>query len=221
MLVLSLPMSSPSKPVFGSPFWDERYSQPGFAFGAAPNVFLTEQAHRFRPGQRAFVPGDGEGRNGVFLAEQGLDVVTLDLSAVGAEKARTLARSRGVTIDARQGNMVEPGDLPRGPFDVIAVIFVHLPAKLRSKAHHLLAERLAPGGLLLIEGYTPRQIELRAQGSVGGPPDPEMLYEAEALRGDFAGLTTLMLEELEVELAEGKRHTGRSAVLRGVFQREA
>lgn len=202
-------MSTPTQ----AQFWDQRYAEPGFSFGDAPNVFLAGQKHRLKPGLRALVPGDGEGRNGVWLAEQGLDVVTVDASIKGVEKARALAAERGVTIEARQADLTA-WDWPGGAFDLVVSIYLHFPAAVRSQMHRRMAEALRPGGLLLLEGYTPRQLAHRAAGSVGGPPDATMLFEPDALRQDLAGLEIVELQETEADLAEGKRHTGRSAVVR-------
>jgi cyclopropane fatty-acyl-phospholipid synthase-like methyltransferase len=207
-------MSTPTQ----AQFWDQRYAEPGFSFGDAPNVFLAGQKHRLKPGLRALVPGDGEGRNGVWLAEQGLDVVTVDASIKGVEKAQALAAERGVTIEAQQADLTA-WDWPRGAFDVVVSIYLHFPAAVRPEMHRRMAEALKPGGLVLLEGYTPRQLAHRAAGSVGGPPDATMLFDPETLRQEFAGLEIIELQEIEADLAEGKRHTGRSAVVRLIARR--
>jgi cyclopropane fatty-acyl-phospholipid synthase-like methyltransferase len=196
-----------------SQFWDQRYAEPGFSFGDAPNVFLAAQGHRLRPGMTALVPGDGEGRNGVWVAGQGLQVVTVDASIKGVEKARALAAARNVSIDAQQADLTV-WDWPVAAFDLVVSIYLHFPEAVRRGVHQRIAAALKPGGLLMLEGYTPRQAVHRANGSVGGPPDIAMLFEPDALRRDFAGLEILELAEAEVDLAEGKRHMGRSAVVR-------
>lgn len=200
-----------------SEFWDERYKGETFAFGEAPNAFLAGQAHRLTAGMRALVPGDGEGRNGVWLAQQGLAVTTLDLSPVGVEKAMRLAQARGVTIDARCAD-VATWDWPRGTFDLVASIFLHFVAAERRTYHHRVLDALKPGGLVLVEAYTPRQAQHRANGSVGGPLDPAMLMDPADLAADFATARIISLEEVEVVLAEGHRHTGPSSVVRLVAE---
>ena len=128
----------------------------------------------FRPGMRALVPGDGEGRNGVWLAEQGLEVVTVDLSAAGVEKAKRLAAKRGVRIDAIQADLATWA-WPVGEFDVVAAIFLHLPPDIRRPVHRNMLRALRPGGLLVIEAYRPEQVQYRqTHGSKGGPPAAEI-----------------------------------------------
>ncbi len=194
-------------------FWDQRYSEPGFAFGEKPNVFLMSQAAHYHKGMKALVPGDGEGRNGVFLAECGLHVTTVDASRIGVHKAKFVAGERGVAIDAQCADL-ETWPWPQGQFDVVVSIFLHFPAALRPRMHAHMLQALKPGGVVLLEGYSPRQLLHRANGSVGGPHDVTMLFESDDLRRDFAGADIVSLEEEEVELAEGPRHRGRSSVVR-------
>jgi SAM-dependent methyltransferase len=194
-------------------FWDQRYREPGFAFGEAPNTFLAAQRSMFKPGMRALVPGDGEGRNGVWLAELGLNVTTVDASAIGVHKANMLAAERGVTIDAQQSDLTT-WQWPTATFDVVASIYLHFPPEIRARMHAQMLMALKPGGHLVLEGYTPRQLAHRFAGSVGGPTDRGMLFEPNDLKSDFAGADILRLEEMEVTLDEGSRHRGRSSVVR-------
>ena len=168
----------------------------------------------------ALVPGDGEGRNGVWLAEQGLDVMTVDAAIKGVEKARAFAAARRVAIDARQADLMA-WDWPVAAFDLVVSIYLHFPEAGRRAVHRHMAAALKPGGLLILEGYTPRQLAHRANGSVGGPPDVTMLFEPDTLREDFSALEILELAELDVHLAERKRHIGRSAVVRLVGRKTA
>jgi Methyltransferase domain len=194
-------------------FWDERYREPGFAFGEAPNAWLAAQRASFHVGQRALVPGDGEGRNGVWLAELGLNVMTVDASKIGVHKANLLAAERGVTIDAHVEDLLA-WTWPRAEFDVIAAIYLHLPPPQRRVLHRRMLTALKPRGLLILEAYSLRQLVYRAGGSVGGPRDPSMLFEPAHLARDFAGADILHLEEERVILDEGARHHGASAVVR-------
>ena len=202
--------------------WEARYAGESNLFGLDPNEFLRSQAHLFRPGQRALVPGDGEGRNGVWLAEQGLDVTTIDLAASGVKKARAFATARNVTIDARQADLAQ-WSWPVGTFDVVASIFLHLPAAIRSTVHGNMLRALRPGGLLVLEAFRPAQLALQRGGAggrgSGGPPDPALLYAAATLRDDFPGVQWLVLDETETDLAEGTHHVGPAAVVRGIFRR--
>lgn len=215
-------MSTSDQPLRATPgaFWDQRYKDPGYAFGKEPNLFLASQRDRLRAGMRALVPGDGEGRNGVWLAEQGCKVTTVDASALGVDKAKTLAAKRGVTIDASQADLTN-WNWPVGTFDLVASIYLHWAPGEREVLHARMRDALAPGGLLILEAYTPHQLEHRARGSVGGPPGAGRLFTRELLAADFAALDIALLEEAEVVLAEGSRHVGPSSVVRLVARRPA
>ncbi len=198
--------------------WDERYAGEGFAYGETANAFLMNQSARLTAGMRALVPGDGEGRNGVWLAEQGLIVDTLDLSACGVAKARRLAEARGVRIDAVQADALD-WDWPRKAYDVVALIFLHLLAPERRALHAKALRALKPGGLVILEAFRPEQIARQAAGARGGPRDASLLYRIEDLRADFAGLEMIELVEAEAELDEGALHVGPSAVVRAIARR--
>lgn len=197
--------------------WDRNYADPDYIFGEAPNEFLRSRSHLLKPGMKALVPGDGEGRNGVWLAGQGLVVTTVDASLNGVEKARRLASTRGVVIDAIQADL-EQWDWPESRYDAIVSIFLHLHPAARPRLHEAMARALKPGGVLLLEAYTPRQLEHRKAGVQGGPP-PEMLFTPGILAGDFAMLRIEELGETETTLAEGKRHNGPACVVRLVARR--
>ncbi|MFA7332363.1 MAG: class I SAM-dependent methyltransferase [Candidatus Delongbacteria bacterium] len=191
--------------------WDERFAGAEFVYGTAPNLWLQAQSGLLPSGGRALAVADGEGRNGVWLAEQGLEVTAVDASVVGLEKASRLARERGVA--ERYHPLLadlEDWTPPAGSFDLVALIYLHLGSALRPRLHARLAAGLAPGGLLVLECFTPRQL---AHGT-GGPSNPDQLYEPADLARDFAGLELLHLEERELELDEGLLHRGRSAVVR-------
>lgn len=194
-------------------FWDERYAGAAFAYGEAPNAFLASLADRFPSGGRALVPGDGEGRNGVFLAQCGLRVETLDLSPQGVAKAHRLAAARGVTLQARQADVLA-WDWPVATYDVIALLYLHLAAEGRRSLHARALAALKPGGLIVLEAFTPRQIEKQREGARGGPREAALLYEPEDLRADFAGAEIELCQEIEAELEEGTLHVGLSAVVR-------
>jgi len=197
--------------------WEERYAGEDYAYGVAPNAFLAAQKTGLKRGMRALVPGDGEGRNGVWLAEQGLIVDTLDLSAAGVAKARALAAARGVTINATQADALN-WIWPREKYDLVALIFLHLVAEDRRRIHAKALAALKPGGLIVLEAFRPEQIERQKQGVRGGPRDVELLYAKSDLEGDFASARILELAEAEVDLVEGALHVGRSAVLRAIVE---
>ena len=201
------------------PKWDRQYAEAGYIFGTAPNAFLASEARRFVPGGRILVPGDGEGRNGVWLAQQNFAVTSVEASSVGVEKARALAAERGVRLDIQHANL-DAWHWPEAAFDGVAAIFVHFDPHARQRMHRRMLAALKPGGILLMEAFTPKHIENRKAGSRGGPP-PEMLYTADVLRDDLARADIELLREEEVMLDEGTRHQGRAHVVRLVARRAA
>jgi SAM-dependent methyltransferase len=189
--------------------WDERFSSADYFYGTEPNRFLTGLSHRLLPGMRALVPGDGEGRNGIWLAEQGLDVLSVDRSAVGLSKARKLAHERGVSI-ATECTDLCTWDWPDTRFDLAVAIFIQFAGPdCRNKLFAGIRNALKPGGLLILQGYTPRQLEY----GTGGPPCAENLYTAEMLRTAFSGFDIRHLCEHDAEIREGRGHNGMSALV--------
>jgi SAM-dependent methyltransferase len=189
--------------------WNERYSVPDYLFGTAPNAFLAANASRLKRGQRALCVADGEGRNSVWLAEQGLEVVAFDFSPVAVDKARRLAASRGVSVRYDLAGVYE-WDWPPAAFEVVAAIFVQFAdPPMRTFMFERMARAVKPGGLLLIEGYTPAQLK----HGTGGPKQVDQLYTGKLLREAFAGFEVLELREYEAQLDEGSRHRGVSAVI--------
>jgi len=189
--------------------WDARYSAQAYVFGVEPNAFLARQAHRLRPGWTALAVADGEGRNGVFLAGQGLDVLSMDASKAAQAKAAWLAEERGVRLRFELADL-ERWPWPEAAFDVVVAIFIQFagPA-LRTAVFDGMKRALKPGGLLLLEGYRPEQI---AYGT-GGPPIPENLYTEELLRAAFADMEILELSAYDAEISEGAGHAGMSALI--------
>ena len=198
--------------------WDARYAPAPYAYGEAANAFLVAQAPRLKPGMRALVPGDGEGRNGVWLAQQGLTVDTLDLSAQGVAKARRLAAARGVSINAAQADALA-WTWPREAYDVVALIYFHLAADDRRFVHGRALAALKPGGLLILEAFRPEQLAAQAAGARGGPRDAHLLYSVADLAADFARHDVLELAEASAALEEGALHVGASEIVRAVVRR--
>ncbi len=196
-----------------SKVWDERYSGEDFAYGLTPNRYLAAEAPRPGRGLRALVPGDGEGRNGVWLAEQGMEVDTLDLSEKGVAKALRLAKARGVHVNALQADALTWA-WPRAQYDLIALIYLHLPEAGRRRLHELALAALKPGGLIVLEAFRPEQIERQLAGVRGGPREAALLYTPEAIRADFASAEIESLVSTDEDLSEGALHVGPSAVVR-------
>jgi SAM-dependent methyltransferase len=187
--------------------WDQRYAEPGFAYGTAPNDFLVSVAERI-PAGPVLSLGEGEGRNAVFLAGLGHEVTAVDASAVGLAKARALAAERGVRLHTVVGDLAEFVIEP-GAWAGIVAIWCHLPAELRRRVHRAAVSGLVPGGAFVLEAYRPAQLAL----GTGGPRVPELLYSLADLRDDLAGLDLVHAVETEREVHEGKYHAGRSAVV--------
>ena len=189
--------------------WQTRFAAPGYLFGTAPNAFLKAQAHLLRKGERALAIADGEGRNGVFLAEQGLDVLSVDFSPLAQEKVRKLAAARGVTLRVEQAD-IATWTWPEAEFDVVAAImFQFSKPPQRDKIFAGIKRTLKPGGLLLLQGYGLKQLDYKT----GGPSDPTRLYTREILQQAFGDFASLDIREYDSVLAEGERHVGMSALI--------
>ena len=189
--------------------WNTRFSADGYLFGTEPNAFLASQRARLKPGMRALSIADGDGRNSVFLARQGLEVTAFDFSPVAIEKAKRLAARAGVRVDYRQSDMMA-WEWEPSRYDVIAAIFFQfLDPRQRAIVFAGLETSLAPGGLLLLQGYRPEQI---ANGT-GGPKDDENMYTERLLRESFANLEILHLASHDDVIEEGTAHRGMSALI--------
>ncbi len=189
--------------------WEARFSAPGYHFGTEPNAFLESKAHLLKPGRKALSIADGEGRNGVFLAEQGLDVLALDFSPTALAKARALAKERNVTIRTEQADL-ETWNWPAEAFDVVVAIFFQFCApSARQKIFAGIKRTLKPGGLLLLEGYGLGQLQYKS----GGPSEPDRLYTRALLEQAFADFSSVEITEYDSELQEGSRHSGMAALI--------
>ena len=195
--------------------WNERYAKPDYHFGTEPNEFLRSQAHRLRPGMKALAVADGEGRNGVWLAEQGLDVHTIDFAPNAIAKARALAAQRGMTLRIEEGD-IHAWNWPSEVYDVIVAIFIQFsPPAERTKVFEGMKKALKKGGLLLMQGYRPEQ----TAHDNGGPKDVELLYTRALLERAFGDFASLDIKEHDSVLHEGARHIGMSAVIDLVAQK--
>ena len=189
--------------------WDARYAQDGYLFGTEPNEFLVSQRHLLKPGMSCLAVADGEGRNGVWLAQQGLQVLSVEASAVALDKAKKLAQQRGVAIDFEQADLAH-WQWGENRFDVAAAIFIQFaPPALREQMFAGIKRCLKPGGLLLLQGYTPRQLEYKT----GGPPVAENMYTEALLRSAFGDMEIMHLREHDDHIGEGTGHSGMSALI--------
>ena len=189
--------------------WETRFATPEYAFGKSPNYFLQSCKPLLPASGRALAVADGEGRNGVWLAEQGLDVFSIDFSPAAQRKAKALAAERGVKV-AFELVDVHGWNYPSAAFDVVAEIFTQFssPAE-RALKWAGMQRALKPGGLLIIQGYTPQQL----QYGTGGPKEIENLYTRAMLEQTFGGFRELSIVEEEREIHEGTSHGGMSAVI--------
>lgn len=189
-------------------FWNERYSVPHYVYGKEPNKYFKEELQKLTAG-KLLLPGEGEGRNAVYAAKCGLNVFANDFSEQAQEKALKLAKESGVEINY-QVFPVDEAEYPNNEFDAAALIFVHFPSAKREKAHKAVIRSLKPGGVLIIEAFSKKQIN----NSSGGPKDEDALYRLEDFQEDFKAMRIEQLEEIHTELREGAFHTGPADVIR-------
>lgn len=189
--------------------WEERFAAEGHLFGTEPNAFLKSQAPLLRPGMQALAVADGDGRNGVWLAQQGINVHAVDFSPTAQAKARALAAERGVSMRIELADLLH-WDWPENAYDAVVAIFVQFaPPAARTRMFDGMKRALRPGGVLLLEGYGVKQLEY----GTGGPRDVGHLYTRDLLETAFGDFTELQIREYDAELDEGARHVGMSALV--------
>lgn len=193
--------------------WDKRYDQKEYVYGTEPNDFLVNMAHHLPPG-RVLCLAEGEGRNAVFLAGLGYDITCVDSSEVGLTKARQLARTKQVELNIEVADLAHY-TLTKHAYNGIVSIFAHLPPMLRVKVHRQVVNALLPGGILLLEAYTPDQLNY----GTGGPPRAEMMMQLSHLRKELHGLHFLHARELVREIKEGSLNNGNGSVVQIVAKK--
>jgi 2-polyprenyl-3-methyl-5-hydroxy-6-metoxy-1,4-benzoquinol methylase len=199
--------------------WNERYADAEFAYGEKPNKYLEEQL-AYLPTGKILFPAEGEGRNAVFAAKLGWTVSAFDISSEGQKKAHQLAQKNNVTIDYRVGDF-ETLNYEDGQFDVIALIFAHFPANVKSQFHKALDRYLRKGGTIVFEAFSKSHLHyLDRNESVGGPKDIESLFSVDEIRADFHNYQIIELKETEVTLSEGLYHNGQGSVIRFVGRKK-
>lgn len=195
--------------------WDDRYSEAGFAYGTEPNSYLASVIDQI-PRGRVLCLCEGEGRNAVFLAQQGCDVTAVDASKVGMDKAQQLAAQRGVTIKTIVSDLAH-FIIEENHWDAIVSIFCHVPPDMRAKVHAQVVAGLKTNGVLILEAYTPRQLEYKT----GGPAVAEMTMNLQVLKSELSGLTFVHAVEMDRDVIEGKYHTGKGAVVQVIAKKVA
>ncbi len=199
--------------------WNDRYSNEEFAYGTAPNNYLKEQLEKLNPGTILF-PAEGEGRNAVFAAKSGWTVSAFDISSEGKNKAIKLAETHNVTIDYQIGEL-DSLSYQTEQFDVIALIYAHFPAGIKSSIHKRLDQYLKRGGIIIFEAFSKKHLEYLAKNDkVGGPKDIESLFSIEEIQDDFPNYQIIELEEKEIELNEGLFHDGKGSVIRFIGRKK-
>ena len=199
-------------------FWNERYSRPAYAYGTTPNKFFETQLPGVKPGS-ILMPGDGEGRNGVYAAKLGWKVTCADLSKAGRTKALALADANRVSLDYRVVD-IEILNFEPSSFDAIALIYAHFAASRKAAIHQQLHSWLKPGGIIILEAFRKAHLEFNtANPNVGGPKELGMLYSPEELFTGFPDYEVIFLDEPDIRLQEGIYHDGTGAVIRYVGQK--
>lgn len=196
--------------------WDERYSSKDYVYGIEPNEFFKNALDTYRPQGKILMPAEGEGRNAVYAAKKGLDVTAFDISNEGKNKALKLATKERVSLRYEVGDFF---DLPfiNEQFDAVSLIFAHFPPPLLSTYHSKISELIKPDGMIFLEGFSTSHLEYQQEyPHIGGPKNVEFLFSTESIREDFPNFEIIQLEEVEVELHEGKFHVGRGSVIRFV-----
>ena len=210
-------MHPSTPPPFADPAgtWNRRFADEGYLFGTAPNLWLRDHAAIWRPAERVLCVADGEGRNSVWLAGRGLLVDAFDIAEVGVAKARRLAATQGVAVNFSVSDC-DAFPWPESTYDGVAAIFVQFadPA-MRERLFSNIKRCLKPGGTLVLQGYTPKQLEYKT----GGPPLASHLYTEPLLRSALADLDWVEWREYEADLTEGSGHRGRSALIGLVARR--
>ncbi len=191
-----------------SEFWDKRYASEEYVYGIEPNHFLKESLDALEPGDILF-PAEGEGRNAVYAAIQGWNVSAFDISSEGKEKAVKLASENTVSIDYKVAGFDE-FNAEQESYDVIALIYAHVPASNREAYYQKCVGWLKPGGTLILEGFSKKQIGLDS----GGPKSLEMLFSLDELTTELKGLTIEKGLETKITLSEGAHHQGEGEVVR-------
>lgn len=199
--------------------WDDRYKSEEFAYGEEPNNFLKEQIEKLNSGTILF-PAEGEGRNAIFAAKLGWKVAAFDISEEGKNKALKLAETNNVSIDYQVGE-IETLNFHTAQFDVIALIYAHFPAVIKSKIHKQLDKLLRKDGIIIFEAFSKKHLDFVTKNEkVGGPKDIESLFSIEEIKADFSNYEIIELEEKEIELNEGLFHNGTGSVIRFVGRKK-
>ncbi|MEJ2744051.1 MAG: class I SAM-dependent methyltransferase [Gammaproteobacteria bacterium] len=200
--------------MYDKSFWNKRYSGTNYLYGTQPNSFMAEHYNLLTGPVLSL--SEGEGRNAVFLASHGLDVLGVDISLVALEKAKSLAKSHGVEIRTVLADLAiyEPEE---NQFGSVVSIYAHLPSAVRNRLYPLIERSLKPGGIIILEAYSESQLSR----DTGGPKDADMLMTVDKLNQEFTNLEPVLLREVEREVSEGEGHSGMASVVQFIARRKA
>lgn len=202
-------------------FWNARYKEKAYAYGKNPNLFFKDSLDKLNVSGKILLPAEGEGRNAVYAAKKGLDVLAFDISAEGKNKALELAHLENVEIDYLVGELNQL-NLKKNSFDVLALIYAHFPENQKKTLHEELSELVKPNGFIILEGFSVNNLAYREKNpNVGGPDNANMLYTVEEIRNTFKDFEIIELHQTEVELNEGQFHKGLACVIRFIGKKIA
>ena len=194
--------------------WDQRYAVEDYVYGKEANAFFRTVLDEYQLKGKILLPAEGEGRNAVFAAKKGMDVHAFDISIEGKKKALRLAKEENVELSYEVGDFFEM-NASRKKFDIAALIYAHLPPDILSKYHQKITELIKPGGYIILEGFSKKHMVFQKENPrAGGPRNIDMLFSVEMLKRDFSKFDSIILEEKEVDLKEGKFHQGKASVIR-------
>ncbi len=195
-----------------SEFWDQRYQKESYVYGKTPNDFLVEQSALIKA--KVLCLAEGEGRNAIYLAKQGCDVVAVDASSVGLDKAKALAKENQVEISCVQADLSDY-DLGEDQYDAIVSIWCHVAPDVRETLHQKVIKALKPGAYFLLEAYHPDQLQYKT----GGPQNPQLMMTVESLQRELQGLDFKICQRVIRDVHEGEGHFGKSVVVQCLAQK--
>jgi len=191
-------------------FWNKRYSEQEFAYGTEPNAFLKERLENIKHGTALFL-GEGEGRNAVYAAKLGWQVDAVDFSSFAKDKALKLAKENKVNINYEVCDLNDY-HIKENYYDIVVMIFLHLPIELRRKVFQKSIHSLKQNGRMIIEAFSKEQIN----NSSGGPQSIDLLYSENDVLNLVKDLNTELIESKTISLDEGEHHKGKVDVIRYV-----
>lgn len=200
--------------------WNKRYSEKEYAYGIKPNEFFKQSLDKYDVKGKILLPAEGEGRNAVYAAKSGIEVIAFDTSSEGMKKAMKLADSENVQINYLVGELFDL-DIINEKYDSAALIYAHFPPSSRFRYHQKISELIKTQGLIILEGFSVNNLELRGENPrIGGPTNREMLFTKDIILNEFPNFEILQLEEATVELKEGQYHNGIGKVIRFVGRKK-